>query len=205
MSHAMLYIASSIDDAELPSEIAVAGVDVEHEVIDNFGIKEARSLRDRAYRTPISHPYRTFVIAFQTITNEAQNALLKLLEEPPATTRFFVVIPHESLLLPTVRSRLQLVSKTDFSKQQEFTDSFRVFLKQSYAERLSAIASNTKDKNTDWIKIIKDGVLHWVTEHQDVPVDSRQKLFLTAELVGTRGASNKILLEEIALLLPVGQ
>lgn len=39
------------------------------------------------------------------LTPEAQNALLKLLEEPPARTLFMLVTAHLQSLLPTVRSR----------------------------------------------------------------------------------------------------
>lgn len=42
-----------------------------------------------------------------TMTSEAQNALLKLLEEPPEGTLFLLTITHLQDLLPTVRSRAQ--------------------------------------------------------------------------------------------------
>jgi DNA polymerase III subunit delta' len=40
-----------------------------------------------------------------TLTVEAQNALLKLIEEPPPDTLFILVTDHVQALLPTVRSR----------------------------------------------------------------------------------------------------
>ena len=42
----------------------------------------------------------------ETLTPEAQNALLKNLEEPPENTRFILVTEAIEALLPTVRSRL---------------------------------------------------------------------------------------------------
>lgn len=44
------------------------------------------------------------------LTIEAQNALLKLLEEPPAGTCIILTANHEQALLPTIRSRVQSVS-----------------------------------------------------------------------------------------------
>lgn len=41
----------------------------------------------------------------QLLTLEAQNALLKTLEEPPAGTVFILTCAHEQALLPTIRSR----------------------------------------------------------------------------------------------------
>lgn len=45
----------------------------------------------------------------QLLTVEAQNALLKLLEEPPAGTVFILTAGHSQALLPTVRSRLHTI------------------------------------------------------------------------------------------------
>ena len=40
-----------------------------------------------------------------TLTVEAQNALLKLIEEPPPSTMFILITSHLEALVPTVRSR----------------------------------------------------------------------------------------------------
>lgn len=45
-----------------------------------------------------------------TMTREAQNALLKLLEEPPERTVLLLTASHPKQLLPTILSRLQKVS-----------------------------------------------------------------------------------------------
>jgi len=42
-----------------------------------------------------------------TMTEQAQNALLKSLEEPPPTSHVFLVTPSPQTLLPTIRSRCQ--------------------------------------------------------------------------------------------------
>jgi hypothetical protein len=44
------------------------------------------------------------------MTAQAQNALLKTLEEPPAGTIMILTAPSELSLLPTIRSRLQLLT-----------------------------------------------------------------------------------------------
>ena len=43
------------------------------------------------------------------LNEHGQNALLKTLEEPPGASTFVLVATHESLLLPTVRSRCQRI------------------------------------------------------------------------------------------------
>lgn len=56
-------------------------------------------------------PYRRFIIVdeAQQMNASFANALLKILEEPPADTHFIFLIPAMSQLLPTIRSRLQAV------------------------------------------------------------------------------------------------
>lgn len=45
----------------------------------------------------------------QTMSSEAQNAFLKLLEEPPQNTRFILTTPHKESLLATIQSRSQQI------------------------------------------------------------------------------------------------
>jgi DNA polymerase III subunit delta' len=52
------------------------------------------------------------------LTTEAQNALLKLLEEPPADTIIILTASHVRALLPTIRSRIQLINLVTPSKEQ---------------------------------------------------------------------------------------
>ncbi|MDP3734938.1 MAG: hypothetical protein Q8R39_00745 [bacterium] len=78
---------------------------LEHAV---FGIDEARELAERASRRPVAGGRQVFVIGVSGLTREAQNALLKLFEEPGVGTHFFLVVPTAEVLLPTLRSRAAL-------------------------------------------------------------------------------------------------
>lgn len=50
------------------------------------------------------------------LTQEAQNALLKILEEPPADTMLLLTASHLQALLPTIRSRVRLINLTSPAK-----------------------------------------------------------------------------------------
>lgn len=52
------------------------------------------------------------------LTVEAQNALLKLLEEPPKGTVIILTANHSQLLLPTIRSRVQTINLTKPDKDE---------------------------------------------------------------------------------------
>ncbi|MEJ2468169.1 MAG: DNA polymerase III subunit delta' [Campylobacterales bacterium] len=51
------------------------------------------------------------VLAAKQFNVYSQNALLKLLEEPPANIVLVIIVPGKSVLLPTVRSRLPIVNE----------------------------------------------------------------------------------------------
>lgn len=55
----------------------------------------------------------------QTMTESASNALLKLLEEPGQNTHFILATPDEQLLLPTIRSRCQIITLHRTSPAQD--------------------------------------------------------------------------------------
>lgn len=72
----------------------------------SFKIEAVRDLRDRAYVRPNEAPRRVMILAgADAMTVPAQNAILKILEEPPATLLFILTCENRALLLPTVRSR----------------------------------------------------------------------------------------------------
>lgn len=102
---AELYIAPSVSAAGLDAEHQHPSADVRHFVGDRCGIATVHEIVAAASRRGFGTSY-TFVLAFQSLTNEAQNALLKLTEEPPAHTRIILIVPSEHLILSTLRSRL---------------------------------------------------------------------------------------------------
>lgn len=54
---------------------------------------------------------KNIVIIAKKIQNEAQNSLLKILEEPPKNIIFTIIVPRKNVLLPTIRSRLMIEYK----------------------------------------------------------------------------------------------
>ena len=72
----------------------------------NISVDQVRSLSDMLSVTPSMSAWRAIVIdAADDLEASAANALLKMLEEPPANTIFFLVAHAPGKLLPTIRSR----------------------------------------------------------------------------------------------------
>lgn len=72
----------------------------------NITVDQVRSLGDLVDLTPALSPWRVVVTdSIDDLEKSAANALLKMLEEPPANTIFFLVSHAPGRLLPTIRSR----------------------------------------------------------------------------------------------------
>ena len=71
-----------------------------------ISVKQARELRQEVWITPNEASRKVFLIPeADTMSIEAQNALLKVLEEPPPYASFLLLGANPGAFLPTVRSR----------------------------------------------------------------------------------------------------
>lgn len=71
-------------------------------------VDQVRDASERTAYRPFEGRRRVVIVDdADTMLPEAQNALLKTLEEPPAASMFVLVTSRPDLLLPTVRSRCQ--------------------------------------------------------------------------------------------------
>lgn len=96
---------------------ALAGSHPDIEEIEGEGkshtiaVGTIRDLRERAYIHPNEAKKRVMIIADAQDMNEAaQNALLKVLEEPPAHSLFILTCENRSQMLSTIQSRTLCVS-----------------------------------------------------------------------------------------------
>lgn len=81
---------------------------------EDFKIEDAKEVIVEAYKAEESR--KTLILGAKSFTVPAQNALLKILEEPPANIVFILLAPNKSTFLPTVRSRLSLHSEKEFKE-----------------------------------------------------------------------------------------
>lgn len=81
---------------------------IEIDAASNRGIDDARDLREKVRFSSVGGHYRIFIIdEFHMLTNEAFNALLKTLEEPPEKVIFVLATTEPHKILPTIISRCQ--------------------------------------------------------------------------------------------------
>lgn len=103
-----------------------------------FGIDEARELRSRAGSRAIKENRRVFIVVSSGMTADAQNALLKTLEEPQADATFYFIVSSPETLLPTLRSRAQILRFREMSAQKEIINA-KEFLRAAPASRIEML------------------------------------------------------------------
>ncbi len=111
MHHAYVYYGSlsllsalALNARELFGFTADNDPDVQVLNFEKFGIEESRELKESASLKPVSGR-ALYIVGVSQITSEAQQALLKLFEEPQEGVTFVLLVPHGSLIA-TLRSRL---------------------------------------------------------------------------------------------------
>lgn len=81
---------------------------IEIDAASNRGIDEIRTLRESVKLSTSHARYKIYIIdEVHMLTQEAFNALLKTLEEPPAHVKFIFATTHPHKVLPTILSRCQ--------------------------------------------------------------------------------------------------
>ena len=74
-------------------------------------VSQVREVRSDAYIRPNEAGRKVYILEnAQTMNGSAQNALLKLLEEGPAYAAFLLLSDNAGAMLPTVRSRCELLT-----------------------------------------------------------------------------------------------
>jgi DNA polymerase-3 subunit delta' len=77
---------------------------------DTIGIDAIRHARQFLSRKPLRSTRRVLIVDnAEKLTNQAQNAILKLAEEPPPSSLIIMVVSSPEVLLPTLQSRLQKI------------------------------------------------------------------------------------------------
>lgn len=166
-----------------------------------FGADDARVLKERAMLRSTSGGRRVFIIVTPGMTTEAQNALLKTLEEPPADSMFFFVVSSPQSLLPTLRSRMQiLVLAASESDELIDTKKFLAAPPEKRLELLKPLLEKDDDDKRDLRPVL---VFFSSLEAQlATSPDGLRTVYGARKYIYDKGALLKPLLEQVALLVP---
>lgn len=120
------------------------------EVLDfeGLGIEDVRRIQKKIFLRPFKGEKKSLVIVLrEAITIEAQNSMLKLLEEPPPSSLIFIVINNHLSLLPTIISRVKIIELKQ--ERESNDDSLNRFMQiKTDGDALSLAAEVSKDKTS---------------------------------------------------------
>lgn len=182
----------------------------------HFGIDEARELRERAMLRPLGER-RVFIIAAPDMNREAQNALLKTLEEPSGGALFFLIVPSPQMLLPTLRSRLQTIVLEGTQKERELVDVkqflsalpqkrldlLKPLLEKSDGDPSTGLGAGKRDLGAilSFLASLERELAKSIKAHA-TRREGIESVYRARKYVADRGALVKPLLEQMALLVP---
>jgi DNA polymerase-3 subunit delta' len=96
----------------------------------SIGVETIRNIRGQAYILPNEAKFKIYILkSADKMTEQAQNAFLKLQEEPPLSVIFILTCNSADSLLLTLRSRCQIFSLKPVNKTQILE-----FLNKNYKE-----------------------------------------------------------------------
>jgi DNA polymerase III delta prime subunit len=212
MHHAYLYFGSlsllpilAKDTRERFGFVGDHNPDVQLRSFEKFGIDEARELQTAA-SLKSSSGRALYIVGVSQITTEAQQALLKLFEEPQGGTVFVVLAPHGAII-PTLRSRF-LMYPSELQKNP--TQSAASFLKSSYKIRSAEITKLLKDEEgareraRDFLVGLEQALYAALQQSKNKKdfVAALEDIAQVRNYLGDRSPSLKMLFEHLALALP---
>jgi len=138
--HSILIISKNRESAlekaiDICKQNKINDIDI---TIENFekiiGIDDIRNMQKKLFLKPFRSKIKSVIIdSFPGITLEAQNALLKILEEPPSNTVILLIAENSSQFLPTILSRCRLI---EIKEKIQFSDELIL----EYQKKITEIA-----------------------------------------------------------------
>lgn len=178
-----------------------------------LGIAEARKIKEHFSLKPYSVESRIVVLEDASVmTQEAQNSLLKTLEELPQSAVFILGASSDAYLLPTIISRCQITilknpdsGLSDLaSKEEKLFEDLTKLLNAPVEERFGYI-EKLKDKESFLIYMVKyfrQILLKPQNQNNILPVKKFLKELLQAEKWAKQNVNIRGILEYLMLVMP---
>lgn len=106
----------------------------------NILVEDIKDVIEKLNVVPLENSFKIFILNnFDRATLQAQNKLLKSLEEPPKFVKFFLTGKSRKNILPTVSSRCEIITPEKFTREEIFSllDIPNADLKQIVSENSS--------------------------------------------------------------------
>ena len=178
-----------------------------------LSVEDARRATELASGKAFVGTTKVVIIAASRAYHEAQNTLLKLFEEPPKGANLFLIMPTLGGLLPTLRSRVQVLEPAaSRSSSQEIPESATEFMKASKEKRSVLIKKLTSGSDEDARRENRDEAIAIINGIEAAAYASGRTTSRHRELLEEvqilrghlydRSAPVRMILEHLSLVLP---
>lgn len=172
---------------------------------EKLGVAQAKQIIDHMSLKPYqTGPQAVVLVQAEELTPEAQNSLLKTLEEPPENSLIILGVSSEDQLIPTILSRCKIVNNkaqaTGNKLEEKDVENIEKFFSSSIEERF-VIIEKTEDKD----KLFSNLVFSLREKMLDNPNSSFLNInnkVATLQEYALNNVSMRAILEYIALCLP---
>ncbi|MGN1095442.1 MAG: hypothetical protein ACI4QR_03540, partial [Eubacteriales bacterium] len=147
------------------------------------GIDAVRSFVSSVYLTPNELDFKMYIFdKADKLTPQAQNALLKIIEEPPKNIYIFLLCENAAALLQTVRSRVITVKMQIFSPEQL----------RRYLSRDASLSSGLSDgERTDFALRMSGGAIGAVKNLLDEESGEYEAYKKASEIIDALSMKNR--------------
>jgi hypothetical protein len=192
----------------------VGNPDLYHIATDAFKVEDARNLKSFSGEMGFNiESKKIFLISANSFLLEAQNAMLKMFEEPIENTHFFIIVPDADILLKTLISRFYLIRHTTNTTTTEAEKFISISLRDriEFIKELLVEVENENEEDVPVLNSTRSKALKFLNaveivlekKIKNVPVDCFKQIFKVREFLRMPGSSTKSLMESIALVVPV--
>lgn len=179
-----------------------------------LNVKDVKDIKEWHSNKGVSKSKKICILATKFINREAEQSLLKIIEEPGENTHFFIIIPNSSILLPTILSRVHVI-KINNESSIDIKKEAIIFIKLSKKERVDKVAIYIKEnKDEESSGALRYFAICFINELESIfykefkrDIKNKDNQFILEELqrvreyLSTPGASVKMILEHLALVI----
>lgn len=169
-----------------------------HVKYNTLNVESAKAIADSQSRRNFEGAKKFYIIETDFITEEAQNSLLKVFEEPTEGTHFFIISPQD-ILLPTLRSRVQVILSTSLEYYAKSVLNLKLTERLDLVKKITEGISDEEKTKQDAVTLLNqiEGELY----NRGVEKSAKSlKLCEESRLsLYDRGAPIKIILENLLL------
>ena len=163
-----ILISEAIEEAFGELQEQLRGERVVSFLREDFLIEDAKAAIAESYISEATTKY--IVMGGKSFNIVSQNALLKVLEEPPRNIEFILIAPSKSALLPTIRSRMPIKKK----KHLHIAVAVEIRLGNLDLNTLfSFVKAHEREKKHD-AKALVEGLFHQATVNECLVLTQKQ-------------------------------